>query len=73
MKTKEELGKMAEEHWNWVNDLLKTLTPDTVLTVETVQYLYKTALIHGYGHAVVDFVGEKNADFSPLIMGMKYD
>ena len=59
MKTKEEIKKMAEEHWNWIDGLLKTLPPDTVLTVETVQYLYETATVHGYGHAVIDFAEGK--------------
>ena len=73
MKMKEELGKMAQDHWDWVEGLLKKLTSGTTITIEIVQYLYKTALIHGYGHAVIDFSEGKADPFLPSKPGIKYD
>jgi len=72
MKTKKELEKMAQDHWNWVKGLLKTFPPDTVITIETVRYLYETATVHGYGHAVIDFEEEKNNHLLPLMPGIRH-
>ena len=50
MKTPEEL---ADEHWEWIEGLLGSLPYDLLdVGVITLEYLYKTAFIHGYKHAI---------------------
>tara|TARA_Y100000310_G_scaffold264568_1_gene275226 strand:- start:296 stop:451 length:156 start_codon:yes stop_codon:yes gene_type:complete len=46
MKTPEELAK---EHWEWVSKLM-TYIPVGSRTDKLIEYLYKTAMIHGYKH-----------------------
>jgi len=49
MKTPKEL---ADQHWTWVDAVLR-------LGLSLVEYLYKTALIHGYKHGYDDAMKEK--------------
>ena len=44
----EVIKKLSEEHWKWVEGLLKTMDED--FTLEIIGYLYKTAFIHGAKH-----------------------
>jgi len=48
-----DIKQLANEHWNWVSKLLKLLT-NANINMEVVEYLYKTALIHGYKHGLED-------------------
>ena len=52
---KESTEKLANEHWQWVEDLFNSL-PDgsAVCGIATIEYLYKTAFIHGYKHGKKD-------------------
>lgn len=48
MKTKEEL---AEDHWDWIAGLVDSIPGDTLQWgLETIEYLYETAFIHGFKH-----------------------
>jgi hypothetical protein len=52
MKTEEQIIKMAHEHWNWIEGLWDSLPEEAVFGLATTEYLYKTAFIHGYKHAL---------------------
>jgi hypothetical protein len=44
--------KEAEEHWQFIDELLKTIEDDSgMVPYETLRYLYIEAMIHGYKHA----------------------
>jgi len=47
--------RLAEDHWDWMAGLLRTL-PGVELNVDTLEYIYVTAFIHGYKH------GEESKD-----------
>ena len=47
MKEKEKIEKLADEHWEWINNLLNTER----LTTER---LFKDGFLHGWKHAKVD-------------------
>ena len=47
-----EIRKMAQDHWDWIEGMWKSLPDETVFAVSTTEYLYKTAFIHGYKHAL---------------------
>jgi len=49
---------LAEEHWKWIKELLHLLGITHVNT-DVVAYLYTTAMIHGYKHALE---GEEEED-----------
>ena len=44
--------KLADDHWKWVQGLIDRL--ERVLTDDAVEYLYKTAFVHGWKHAKRD-------------------
>jgi hypothetical protein len=49
-----EFRKVAEEHWQFIEMLLKTCTEEenkTTVRMESVHKLYVEAMVHGYKHA----------------------
>jgi len=48
----DNIEKLANKHWNWIEGLLDSLPDGEVFGIETTEYLYKTAFIHGYKHAI---------------------
>jgi len=46
-----EIMKIAEKHWAWVEGLWQSMPDDTVFGLEATEYLYKTAFVHGWKHA----------------------
>ena len=51
----------ADGHWEWVLGILKTSRPTSEVTWwRTCEYLYKTALQHGYKHAIEDYVEDQH-------------
>lgn len=48
---KEEIEKLAQEHWDWIEGLWESMPDDMVFGVSTTEYLYKTAFVHGFKHA----------------------
>ena len=44
--------KLANEHWEWIAGLAAVYGMHE--DMETREYLYKTAFIHGYKHACAD-------------------
>ena len=49
---------LADEHWKWVQGVFDSAGVD-MLSLNVVGYLYKTAMIHGYKHAIEDHVISK--------------
>lgn len=47
MKTPEDL---ANEHWDWVEGFWESLPDENKKYLVTIEYLYKTAFIHGFKH-----------------------
>ena len=47
MKEKEKIEKLADEHWEWINNLLNT---ERLMT----ERLFKDGFLHGWKHAKVD-------------------
>jgi hypothetical protein len=47
--TEKEVKTLADDHWKWLGGLLACLK-DQNFTSITVEYLYKTAFIHGWKH-----------------------
>ena len=47
-----ELKKLTDEHWKWVEGLMESLPDETMYGLSTVEYLYKTAIAHGYKHGL---------------------
>ena len=45
-----QVETLADEHWIWIKGLLETV-PDSNVCLSTMEYLYKTAFIHGWKHA----------------------
>lgn len=48
---------LAQAHWNWVADLFTEIiqdNPDLVFGKNTLGYLYRTAMDHGYKHGAED-------------------
>lgn len=43
--------RLAVEHWEWIGRLLRKEAIEEKLNIETAEYLYKTAFIHGWKHA----------------------
>lgn len=46
----EELNKLTDKHWEWVEGLLDRIPDLDVSGMEVIEYLYKTAFKHGYKH-----------------------
>lgn len=55
-KKQEPQGKspilLAEEHWEFIEGLFLSLPDDTMYNISTVEYLYKTAFVHGWKHCL---------------------
>ena len=45
---------IAEEHWEWLEGLWNSFLGEVVFDMSTVEYLYKTAFVHGWKHAQQD-------------------
>ena len=43
---------LADEHWQWLQGLYDSLPSPVDFNVSAVEYLYKTAFVHGYKHAI---------------------
>ena len=52
MATKEEIIKVAHEHWNWIEGLAELFLDVDEKEMKIREYLYKTAFMHGYKHGV---------------------
>jgi len=46
----EGIKRMAENHWSFIEGLLFSLPDKAQFGVSTIEYLYKEAFIHGWGH-----------------------
>jgi hypothetical protein len=70
MKNKEQLDKTIEEHWDYIKQVIKheyasewamvdgsSMDLDSYL--KRVEFHYKTAMKHGYGHGVEDAIGKE--------------
>lgn len=44
-----DIKRIAGKHWEWIEKLIKTF--DTNPTMETMEYLFKTGMEHGWKHA----------------------
>lgn len=44
---------LADEHWQWLSGFIRSAFGDDIeeLPIDAVEYLYKTAFVHGYKHA----------------------
>ena len=49
-----KVEKLADEHWEWIEGLWSSLPDDSQFGISTCEYLYKTAFIHGWKHAIAD-------------------
>lgn len=50
-----EVKKLAEEHWNYIEELLKTHNQYDSEESEVYKFHYISAFVHGYRHAMQDF------------------
>lgn len=50
METK-EVEKIANAHWKWIEDFIFSMPDSNMWGVSSMEYLYKTAFVHGYKHA----------------------
>jgi hypothetical protein len=48
------IEKLADDHWQWTKGLIESLEGDPHINIKTLEYIYKTAMIHGYKHGVAD-------------------
>ena len=55
----DEIKKMCNDHWAWVNGFLETIK-NINYTKESVEYIYKTAFEHGAKHAE-ELINEKGS------------
>ena len=55
----DDATKIAEKHWKWIEGLWESLPGDSTFGISTTEYLYKTAFVHGYKHAVQDMENAK--------------
>jgi len=51
--------ELADQHWTWVEGLLDSLPGDGLFGIATMEYLYTTAMIHGYKHGYEGAMREK--------------
>lgn len=51
MKIK-DVEKIAAEHWKWIEGFLETFPDEQMYGMAMTEYLYKTAFVHGYKHAL---------------------
>lgn len=45
-----EAEKLADEHWEWLGKVFAL--SKNIQNIELTEYLYKTAFVHGYKHAM---------------------
>ena len=55
----ERAKELAEDHWKWAGGLLARLDGSAIELV-IAKYLYETAFIHGYKHALEDIKSKEN-------------
>ena len=51
------MQELSQAHWDWVSDLFAAIiqdNPDLVFGKNTLGYLYRTAMDHGYKHGTED-------------------
>ena len=48
----DDMKKVTDNHWKWVKGLMDTLPIRNLLSIESMEYLYKTAFEHGWKHAL---------------------
>ncbi len=53
---KVEIEEMADAHWKWLNGFMETLS-SCGFDEETLEYVYKTAFVHGFKHGVESRAG----------------
>jgi len=53
MEQNDVVNKLIDDHYNWLEGLLKAMDYETY-NIDTIRYLYKTAMIHGYKHGYED-------------------
>ncbi len=46
--TEEQIKELAKEHWDWLEPILRFI--GRPLNIEEVEYLFRTAIEHGYKH-----------------------
>lgn len=46
--TEEQIKELAKEHWDWLEPILHFI--GRPLSIEEVEYLFRTAIEHGYKH-----------------------
>ena len=57
-KAKDQSKELAENHWSYIQSLLETHgTLDDVM--DRIEFHYKTAFLHGYGHGQEDALGHR--------------
>ena len=49
VEMEDKIKKLADEHWKWLEELLKTMNTQEYY-LDTLEYIYKTAFIHGAKH-----------------------
>ena len=64
-----EIKKLADDHWKWVEGFISTMS-DMDWEVSSLEYLYKTAFVHGYKHGSQQ---PKEDDHQPIIEGEPYE
>jgi hypothetical protein len=47
---KKKVNKIANAHWAWIEGMLESMPDSNVWSLSTMEYLYKTAFIHGWNH-----------------------
>ena len=45
--------ELADEYWEWLEGLWESLPDGATFEITTIEYLYKTAFVHGYKHGVM--------------------
>jgi len=66
MKRAEQL---AADHWQWLSELLSTLPEASLPNQMFIEVLYKSAMVHGYKHAVEDSKADntKRDNINPIL------
>ena len=49
----EKVGRLAEEHWRYMKGFILSLA-SVHYSINTLEYVYKQAMIHGYKHGMED-------------------
>ena len=55
IKSPKEVKKIAEDHWKFIDGVLKTMEDDSgTVPWNTLRFLYTEAIVHGYKHCLED-------------------